>query len=91
MDRATRLVGRGDQMMQEGDVAGARLFYERAVDIGFAKAAIALAETYDPGELGRWPVRGLQPNVELARQWYERALQLGAPEAGERLRRLSSR
>jgi hypothetical protein len=91
MERATRFVRRGDQLMQEGDVAGARLYYQRAVDIGLAKAAISLAETYDPGELSRWPVIGLQPDVEAAREWYERALQLGAAEAGERLRRLSSR
>lgn len=90
-ERAIRLLGRGDQMMEEGDVASARLYYERAVDIGLAEAAISLAETYDPGELNRWPVMGLQPNIDLARQWYERALQLGAPEAGDRLRRLSSR
>jgi len=91
MERATRFVRRGDQLMQEGDVAGARLYYQRAVDIGLAKAAISLAETYDPGELSRWPVIGLQPDVEAAREWYERALQLGAAEARERLRRLSSR
>lgn len=90
-ERAERLLGRGNDMMEEGDVAGARLFYQRSVDIGLAKAAIAMAETYDPGELRRWPVRGLQPNIDLARQWYERALQLGAPEASDRLRRLSSR
>jgi hypothetical protein len=31
------------------------------------------------------PVLGVQPNVALARQWYERARELGATEAHERL------
>jgi len=90
-ERARRFVERGDQMMKDGDVAGARLFYQRAADIGLPEGAIALAETYDPNELQRWPVRGLQANVDLAREWYRRARELGAPEADARLRRLTSR
>lgn len=90
-ERALRYVANGEELMEQGDVAGARLFYERAVDIGLAKAAIALAETYDPHELSRWPVRGLRPDIEQARRWYERAGQLGAPEADARLQRLTAR
>ena len=47
-----------------------------------------LAATYDPRELARAGVQGLLPNVEEARKWYERARELGAPEAEERLARL---
>lgn len=90
-ERARRFVERGNEMMEDGDVAGARLFYQRAAEIGLAEGAIALAETYDPNELRRWPVRGLQGNIELAREWYERARELGAPEAEARLRRLTAR
>ena len=90
-ERALRWVEKGNEMMDQGDVAGARLFYERAVGIGLGKAAIALAETYDPHELRRWPVRGLKPDLDQARHWYERALQLGASEANARLQRLSAR
>jgi len=32
--------------------------------------------------------RGIQPNMDEARKWYERARELGAPEAEERLARL---
>jgi TPR repeat protein len=84
-------VVKGNEQLQEGDIAGARLFYQRAVELGLARAAVALAETYDPNELNRLGVRGMQPDIEAARRWYERALQLGAPEANERLRRLTSR
>jgi len=90
-ERAIGLLAKGDEMLEEGDVAGARLYYQRAVDLGLAKAAVALAETYDPNELSRWPVAGLQPDVATALRWYEHALQLGAPEANDRLRRLTSR
>jgi hypothetical protein len=35
--------------------------------------------------LARWGVQGVQPNLTEARRWYERARQLGAPEAAARL------
>jgi TPR repeat protein len=49
---------------------------------------MALAATYDPAELQRLGALGLKADREAARRWYERALQLGAAEAAERLRRL---
>jgi TPR repeat protein len=33
----------------------------------------------------------VQPDIALARRWYEKARELGAREAEERLRRLSAR
>jgi TPR repeat protein len=48
--------------------------------------------TYDPNELSRWNViGGIEPNLEEARRWYERARELGAIEALERLQRLGAR
>lgn len=89
--RALRFVGKGHELLAEGDIATARLYYQRAVDAGLHEGALALAASYDPVELGRIGVKGLQPDAELARTWYERARQLGAPEAEERLKRLSAR
>jgi hypothetical protein len=89
--RAQKLVGKGTEQLRDGDIAGARLYFQRAADIGFAPAAFALAETYDPHELARLGVQGMQPDPAAARQWYERALQLGAPEATQRLQRLGAR
>ena len=48
----------------------------------------AAAATHDPRELARWRVQGVLPNLAEARKWYERARELGAPEAEERLARL---
>jgi TPR repeat protein len=47
-----------------------------------------MAATYDPVELGRLNAHGVAPDLALARKWYERALELGAAEAAERLARL---
>jgi hypothetical protein len=90
-ERALRLVKKGDEQLAEGGVAQARLLYERAAEAGLARGAMALAATYDAVELQRLGVRGLKPDHEAARRWYERARQLGAVEAGERLRRLGAK
>jgi TPR repeat protein len=87
-ERALRLVKKGDEQLTEGNVAAARLFYERAVDAGLAQGAMALAATFDGAELARLGVRGIQPDPKEARRWYERARQLGASDAEERLRRI---
>jgi TPR repeat protein len=89
--RALRFVTKGHELLTEGDVATARLYYQRAVDAGLHEGALAMAASYDPIELNRVGVQGLQPNLQLARTWYERARQLGAPDAEERLRRLTAR
>jgi TPR repeat protein len=56
-----------------------------------AQAALALASTYDPDELDRLLVVGIKPDQDLARRWYERATELGAPEAERRLKRLGAK
>jgi hypothetical protein len=87
-ERALRLVKKGDAQLAEGGIAQARLLYERAAEAGLAQGAMAMAATYDPVELQNLGARGLQPDRAAARRWYERARQLGASEAEERLRRL---
>ena len=85
-----RLVKKGDKRLAEGNIAAARLFYERAADAGLAEGALALADTFDAQELARLGVRGIQPDPNKARRWYERAQQLGAGDAEERLRRIGT-
>jgi TPR repeat protein len=53
-----------------------------------AAAALRLAATYDPVELPRLKVHGVVADLALARKWYERARDLGAPEAASHLARL---
>lgn len=90
-EKAEKLVQRGEQELKNGNVAQARGFFMRAADSGLAHGALMLASTYDPGELARLKVQGVQPNPVEARKWYERARELGAPEANDRLTALSKR
>jgi TPR repeat protein len=88
-ERAQRFVQKGNEALAQGQVAPARLLFERAADLGLGEAAMALAETYDPAVLGVRPhLRGVQPDLDQARRWYERARTLGVGGAAERLRRL---
>jgi hypothetical protein len=89
--RALTFIVRGRAQAQQGNIAAARLFFRRAAEADLAEGALALAATYDPVELSAMGVAGVQPDVAAARQWYEKARELGAREAEERLRRLSSR
>lgn len=90
-ERALGLHAKGVEQLERGNVYAARKFFERATDVGLAQSAVALAGTYDPGELAKLRVLGLQPDVEAARKWYEKARELGAAEATDRLRRLGAR
>jgi hypothetical protein len=89
-ERALRLLKRGNEQLAEGGIAQARLLFERAAEAGLAQGAMALAATYDPVELERLGVQGLRPDRAQAQHWYEKARQLGAAEAEQRLRRLSA-
>ena len=90
-ERALGLHAKGEEQLARGSIYAARKFFERAAEIGLAQSAIALADTYDPDELTKRKVVGIEPNVEVAKRWYEKARELGAAEASERLRRLGSR
>jgi len=87
--RAERLLAKGEEYFASGNIAAARDFFERAADVGLAVAALRLAATYDPAELQRVEAKGIVADRALARKWYERARELGAQEAVERLARLS--
>jgi len=79
------LLARGDWWFATGDVASARLFYERAAGVGEARAAVKLGETFDPAFLGRLNLRGVRADPGMAVFWYRRARDLGASDAASRL------
>lgn len=86
------LMQKGDENIRDGKVNGARLFYRLAAEKGWPEAALALAATYDEKELSRLTiVGGVEANPQLARQWYEKARDMGSAAAEERLQRLSQR
>ena len=85
------LLARGDWLFATGDVASARLLYERAAGAGEARAAVKLGETFDPAFLSRLNLRGERANSDMAVFWYRRARDLGASDAGSRLIRLEAK
>ena len=80
----------GVELMTYGEVAAARVMFQRAAEAGDGAGAFALAETYDPLVLGGLRLReGITPDLALARTWYERARDLGSLEARDRISRLA--
>src|SRR5690606_33927744 len=84
------MLKRGEELLMQGDIASARLLLQRAADAQDARAAFALAASFDPIELKRLGVYGATPDVTKARDWYERAKQYGSREAPRRLELLAS-
>ncbi|WP_158258696.1 SEL1-like repeat protein [Rhodopila globiformis] len=78
---ADELYARGKAAEAQGDISGARRFYAAAAARGHAAAARDLGRMYDPAVLDRITVGGIDPNPALARQWYQRAAELGDPDA----------
>lgn len=88
-DRAERWVARGRQMFDTGDVAQARLMFEKAAEVGHPRAAFLLGTTFDPNVLPWRPAMGLEAQPAKAKQWYLFAKQLGVgAEVDQRLAEL---
>ncbi|HSV21453.1 MAG TPA: hypothetical protein VLJ17_00330 [Xanthobacteraceae bacterium] len=87
----TRLLTRGEALLASGEIAAARAMFKRLADNGEPRAALALAQTYEQSTLDRLGARGLAPEIEMARAWYERAKELGSTEAQRRLDALANR
>lgn len=83
------LVQQGGQFISVGDVAAARVLFERAAEAGDGNAALALGATYDPAVLAKLGVRGITPDAEKAHRWYEKAREFGSPETPTWLAKLA--
>jgi hypothetical protein len=84
-DELAMLMTRAKGLLAVGDIPPARLLLERAADAQEPTAALMLAQTYDPAVLGTQDARNIVPDLEQARSWYQRAVQLGSAEAQRRL------
>ena len=90
-DKARGLFEKGEVRLGNGDVIGARMFFKKAADAGDAQAANAMGATYDPDLFSSLRVQGMRPDLEMARRWYRRAMELGSKDSLDRLERLKSR
>lgn len=79
VNRIIKLMQKGDQYLYEGKIVAARRFYEYAAEMGWPDGAAAIARTYDPVHLKRFPILGgIQPDTQLAQQWYDKSRILAA-------------
>jgi hypothetical protein len=88
-DEIAALYRRGELLVQQGNIAAARLLFARAAEAGDARSALALGATYDPDALRTHGAVGVVPNVALAREWYAKAASLGSTEAAQRIELLA--
>jgi hypothetical protein len=86
----TTLIDRGSAYLKRGDLASARLLLRRAAEAGSANAALMLGSTFDPLIIRQLGVIGIEPDVARARQWYEKAADLGSDAASQRLANLKN-
>jgi hypothetical protein len=86
----TELLAHGDALLRTGDIASARLFYERAAAAGDGRAALRLGATFDPAFLGVAGLRNIRGDAAEARSWYSRAFDLGAAEPKRQLNSLET-
>jgi hypothetical protein len=89
-EAARRLCAQGLVALAAGDIAGARLYLERAAEGGDARALLVLGETYDPATLARMGVLGVKGEAVKARDYYAKALAAGMGAARERIAALEA-
>jgi TPR repeat protein len=70
---------RAEDLLAQGDISAARLALRRLAEVGNARAALLLGESYEGGA-----------DLAKARTWYENAAKFGSDEARRRLDRLGS-
>lgn len=85
------MLERAIAILQNGDIAAARLLFQRLAEKGSARGALAMAKTYDPEVLTGMNVFGLEPDPKTAAEWYARAAEMGSEQARERLASLNAR
>ncbi|MEC9368645.1 MAG: hypothetical protein VX871_08125 [Pseudomonadota bacterium] len=79
------LLKRGQAMIANADISGARLVFQHLAFQGSTAAALALGESYDPVLLSGSRALGIEADADKARYWYERAARDGNDAARERL------
>jgi hypothetical protein len=89
-EAARRLCAQGLVAMAAGDIAGSRLYLERAAEAGDARALMVLGESYDPTTLTRMGALGIKGDAAKARDYYAKALAAGMGAARERMAALEA-
>ena len=67
------LLARGKELLKSGDIASARLAFQRVAAAGDRRGAKGVGMTYDPDVYARLRVAGITPDREQAEFWYKKA------------------
>ncbi|MDA7946381.1 MAG: hypothetical protein MPJ78_02780 [Hyphomicrobiaceae bacterium] len=90
-EQERRILERGANLAQLGDIAGARLVLEYAALRGSSQAMFALGQMFDPEYLAARGVIGVAPDVRVALNWYRQAAKLGVDAASARAREMEAK
>jgi hypothetical protein len=88
-EEISALIKLSQDFVRNRDFSSARLLLRRAAEEGSAAAALSLGETFDPLIIQQLHAIGIQPDPAKAREWYERAVQLGSDAASQHLAKLA--
>jgi TPR repeat protein len=84
-------IRRAQELLATGDVKAARALLQHAAELHDARAALALAKTFDPAVSRQSSVADKGgPDPVQARNWYQKAREWGSPEAQRLLDALAS-
>jgi hypothetical protein len=83
-------VRRAQQLMADGDLQAARLLLLRATEAHDARAALALANSFESMPLKQLGATDPEPDPAQARIWYQKAREWGAPGAKDQFDALAS-
>ena len=84
------LMKRAEELVSTGDLPAARLLLKRVAEGRNARAAFELAATYDPTVIKKLNVISVAPDLALARNWYQKAIEWGSTDASKQLEALAS-
>ncbi|MDX2287350.1 MAG: hypothetical protein NW217_00825 [Hyphomicrobiaceae bacterium] len=91
-EAARRLLAQGERLVDNGNIKGARLQFEKAASAGSAIAALLIAASRDPRSSATFGLSdddaGAGPDLAEARRWYQRARDMGLAEAARRMEAL---
>ena len=88
---AASLLTKGQALLKNGDLISARQYFLKANALKLPEAAYYVGQTYDPATYNALRVVGLQPDVQLASEWYGKAAAQGVTAANDALTKLSAK
>jgi hypothetical protein len=87
-DEEQRLMRSATLCLQLGNISCARRYFTQLAEQDSAIGAVSLAKTFDPNVMDKASLKGASTDVKKAREWYEKAEQLGNNEAAAHLKKL---